>query len=129
MRCSSIIMLLRNLVNNTSNVTSFFQVSILSDVLPKLVILDCANMSEVDYTVSQGLLQVICDLHDNEIDVYFSHVQHHVKATLLDAGVEAAVFNDEYLDGHPNLFSSSAAETISIESPCCNEQRFWMTSV
>lgn len=86
-------------------------------------------MSEVDYTVTQGLLQVISDLNENDIKVYFSRVQHHVKATLLDAGVKALLFNDDYLDQHPDMFKSCEAESISIESPCCDEQRFWMTSV
>ena len=86
-------------------------------------------MSEVDFTVTQGFLQIINDLHDNDIKLYLSRVQHHVKATLLDAGVEPLLFNDDYLDDHPNLFKSCEAVSVSIESPCCDEQRFWMTSV
>ena len=98
-------------------------------MLPKEVIIDCSNMSEVDYTVSQGFLQIVTDLQDNDIKVYFSRVQHHVKSMLLDAGVEPLLFSDDYLDEHPNLFKSCEAESVSIESPCCDEQRFWMTSV
>jgi hypothetical protein len=86
-------------------------------------------MSEVDYTVSQGFQQIIRDLQDNDIKLYFSHVQHHVKTTLIDAGVDSLLFSDDYLDNHPNLFKSCEALTVSVESPCCHEQRFWMTSV
>ncbi|XP_046856646.1 sodium-independent sulfate anion transporter-like isoform X2 [Xenia sp. Carnegie-2017] len=111
--------------------TKIEEASILCEVPPKLVILDCSNMSELDFTVSQGFLQIIQDLQDNEIKMYFSRVQNHVKTMLINAGVESVFFSDDYLDSHPNLFKTEEEvdESVTGESPCCDEPRFWMSSV
>lgn len=103
------------------------EVSILSDVLPEMMIVDCSNMSEVDYTVSQGFLQIVRDLEENEIKVCFSHVQKHVKTVLIDAGVRPQLFSNDYLDEHPDVFESSKTE-ISIELSS-DEHACWLSAV
>lgn len=108
-------------------VSKIEEVSILSDVLPELVVVDFSNVSEVDYTVSQGFADVIRDLSDHEIKMRFAHAQPHVRKILVDAGIAPQLFDDGYLDRHPDIFESSKTE-ICVELPR-DEMTVYLTAV
>ena len=108
-------------------VSKIEEVSILSDVLPEFVVVDCSNVSEVDYTVSQGFAEVIRDLSDHEIKLHFAHAQPHVKKIMMDSGIAPQLFNDSYLDRHPDIFVSSKTEICVEQSR--DEMTVYLTAV
>ena len=81
------------------------QNAVLSEVKPEVVVIECAAMPECDFTVLQGISQIVQDCKDHDVDVIFSNVQDNVKQMLVNGGLPMEPFKDYLDEEHCNLLS------------------------
>ena len=79
------------------------QNAVLSDVKPEVVVIECAAMPECDFTVLQGISQIIQDCKGCNITVVLSNVQDNVKQMLVNGGVPLESFEDDLNEEHSCL--------------------------
>lgn len=65
---------------------------------PAVLVLDCSNMFECDFTVTQGLLGLYYECQDRDVLLIFYNVQTNVKEMLENTGLPAEIFHSDLPD-------------------------------
>lgn len=60
---------------------------------PPAMLLDFGTVTNIDYTVVQGMLTLLEDLDNRRVPLYFSDVKDCVRDMLVDGGVDPSVIN------------------------------------
>lgn len=94
------------------HVATQLQEASLQDPLPRGFVMDMSVVTQIDFTVTQGLMMVIDDFTNRKIALFFSGVQDHIRDMMVEAGIELKTINPS-----PDTLASVNNET----SPFLNE--------
>lgn len=60
---------------------------------PPAILLDLGTVTNIDYTVVQGLLIMLADLENRSVPLYFSEVKDSVRDRMVDGGIDPSLIN------------------------------------
>ena len=60
---------------------------------PMAIVLDFSLVTEIDFSVTQGLLMIIEDLENKNIPIHFIHVHNNIKDIMANSGIALGIVN------------------------------------
>ena len=73
---------------------------------PTTIVVDFSLITEIDFSVTQGLLMIIEDLENKNISIQFIRVHDNIRDVMADSGIDLALINQNLQNitgsGHVN---------------------------